>query len=241
MTIKCLIIDDEQPARELLKSYVEKVPQLHLVELCKSPFEALSIMKREQIDLLLLDVQMPDLNGTDMLRCIIDVKPLIIFTTAAQEYALEGYELDAIDYMLKPIRFERFMKGIQKVLKQKELLDYKNQSTTNLVPISVQQDKDYIVLKTNQKLYKVPFSEILYIEGMKEYVVFYTKSQKLVIHTSLKLLEQNLPEDDFLRVHKSYIVNKKEVSNMFGNQLAIGEKYIPIGYSYKQIIIDKIF
>lgn len=240
MTIKCLIIDDEQPARELLKSYVEKVPQLHLVELCKSPFDALSIMKRERIDLLLLDVQMPDLNGTDMLRCIIDEKPLVIFTTAAQEYALEGYELNAVDYMLKPISFERFMKGIQKVLKQKELLDYKNHSTVNLSPI-LAQEKDYIVLKTNQKLHRVPFCEILYIEGMKEYVIFYTKSQKLIIHTSLKLLEQNLPQDDFLRVHKSYIVNKKEVSNMFGNQLAIGEKYIPIGYSYKQIIIDKIF
>lgn len=238
MTIKCLIIDDEQPARELLKSYVTKISDLELVALCKNPIDALAIMREQTIDLLLLDIQMPDLNGTDMLRCINGDKPLVIFTTATKDYAIESYELDVVDYMLKPISFDRFMKGIQKVLKHKELLDYKTQNSLALTPVL---EKDYIVVKSNQKLYKVPFGEILYIEGMKEYVTFYMTTQKLVIHTSLKLLEQNLPQDNFLRVHKSYIVNKDKVSNMFGNQLAIGEKYIPIGYSYKEATLAKIF
>jgi DNA-binding LytR/AlgR family response regulator len=238
MTLKCLIIDDEQPARELLENYVNKIPQLKLVGLCKSPLDALGIIKEESIDLLLLDIQMPDLKGTDMLRCIIGQKPMVIFTTAYQEYAIEGYELDIIDYMLKPISFNRFLKGIQKAKEYKEWMEYKGQNDQSR-PSSL--EKDYIVLRANQKLYRVDFNEILYVEGMKEYVVFYTENQKLIIHASLKSLEITLPSDDFLRVHKSYIVNKTKVSNMFGNQLAIGEKYIPIGYSYKQKAVEQIF
>jgi len=238
MTIKCLIIDDEQPARELLKNYVDKIPKLELVALCKSPLDALSIIKEKSIDLLLLDIQMPDLKGTDMLRCIIGQKPMVIFTTAYQEYAIEGYELDVIDYMLKPISFNRFIKGIEKAKEHKEWMGYKGQNTPDK-PSSL--EKDYIVLKANQKLHRIQYNEILYIEGMKEYVVFYTENQKLIIHASLKSLEKTLPNDEFLRVHKSYIVNKTKVSNMFGNQLAIGEKYIPIGYSYKHKTVEQIF
>ncbi|BDS14429.1 LytR/AlgR family response regulator transcription factor [Aureispira anguillae] len=238
MRITCLIIDDEQPARELLKSYVEKIETLDLVGSCKSPLDALSIIQKQSIDLLLLDIQMPDLKGTDLLRCITGQQPLVIFTTAYQEYAIEGYELDIVDYMLKPISFDRFLKGIQKVLEHKQWMDYKQQ---NLASVPPSLEKDYIVLKANQKLHRVQFNEILYIEGMKEYVVFYTTELRLVIHASLKSLEQRLPQDQFFRVHKSYIVNKNKVSNMFGNQLFIGGEYIPIGYSYKQITLKKIF
>jgi DNA-binding LytR/AlgR family response regulator len=238
MSITCLIIDDEQPARELLQSYISKIPDLELIDSCKNPLDALSIIQEQSIDLLLLDIQMPDLKGTELLRCIAGKQPLVIFTTAYQEYAIEGYELDVVDYMLKPISFDRFLKGIQKVLEHKQWMDYKLQ---NMPSKESNTEKDYIVLKANQKLHKVQLSDILYIEGMKEYVVFYTTQQKLVIHASLKSLEARLPEDGFLRVHKSYIVNKNKVSNMFGNQLAIGDKYIPIGYSYKRFIINKIF
>lgn len=238
MSITCLIIDDEQPARELLQSYLSKIPDFELVQSCKSPLDALSIIQEQSIDLLLLDIQMPDLKGTEFLRCITGKRPLVIFTTAYQEYAVEGYELDVIDYMLKPISFDRFLKGIQKVLERKEWREYKLQNTPSKTP---SLEKDYIVLKANQKLYKVQLNDILYIEGMKEYVVFYTEHQKLVIHASLKSLKTRLPNDQFLRVHKSYIVNKHRVSNMFGNQLAIGDKYIPIGYSYKRTIVNQIF
>lgn len=238
MSLNCLIVDDEEPARALLTNYIDKIPDLELVAACKNPLEALNILQESSVDLLLLDIQMPDLKGTDMLRCIAGQKPLVIFTTAYQEYAIEGYELDIVDYMLKPISFDRFLRGIQKVLEHKQWMDFKQQ---NLPPKPTSTEKDYIVLKANQKLHRVQLNEILYIEGMKEYVVFHTKEQKLVIHASLKSLEQSLPSHDFLRVHKSYIVNKNKVSNMFGNQLAIEDKYIPIGYSYKQIALKKIF
>lgn len=238
MSITCLIIDDEQPARELLQSYISKIPDLELIDSCKSPLDALSLIQEQSIDLLLLDIQMPDLKGTELLRCITGKQPLVIFTTAYQEYAIEGYELDVVDYMLKPISFDRFLKGIQKVLEHKQWMEYKLQ---NMPSKATTIEKDYIVLKANQKLYRVQLNDILYIEGMKEYVVFYTTKQKLVIHASLKSLETRLPQDEFLRVHKSYIVNKNKVSNMFGNQLAIGDKYIPIGYSYKRFIVNQIF
>lgn len=238
MSITCLIIDDEQPARELLQNYISKIPDLELIDSCKSPLEALSMIQEQSIDLLLLDIQMPDLKGTELLRCITGKQPLVILTTAYQEYAIEGYELDVVDYMLKPISFDRFLKGIQKVLEHKQWMEYKLQNMPSKESTS---EKDYIVLKANQKLHRVQLNDILYIEGMKEYVVFYTTQQKLVIHASLKSLETRLPQDAFLRVHKSYIVNKNKVSNMFGNQLAIGEKYIPIGYSYKRFVVNKIF
>ncbi|CAA6802730.1 MAG: LytTR family two component transcriptional regulator [uncultured Aureispira sp.] len=177
-------------------------------------------------------------NGTELLQCITGKQPLVIFTTAYQEYAIEDYELNVIDYMLKPVSFDRFLKGIQKVLEHKQWMEYKRQNVPSKESTT---EKNYIVLKVNQKLYRVQLNNILYIEGMKEYVVFYTTKQKLVIHASLKSLEIRLPQDAFLRVHKSYIVHKNKVSNMFGNQLAIGDKYIPIGYSYKRFIVNKIF
>jgi len=238
MTINCLVVDDEQPARDLLMSYIQKIPQLNLIGTFKSPLEALAVIQQESVDLLLLDIQMPDLKGTDMLRCIMGQRPMVIFTTAYQEYAIEGYELDVIDYMLKPISFDRFLRGIQKALEYKEWLLFKTQ---NLPSKASSLDKAYVVVKSNQKLHRVYFKELLYIESMKEYVMFYTTEQKLMIHASLKSFEATLPQDAFLRVHKSYIVNKTKVSNMFGNQLAIGEEYIPIGYSYKQNVIKQIF
>lgn len=238
MSITCLIIDDEQPARELLQKYISKIPDLELIHSCKNPLDALNLIQEQSIDLLLLDIQMPDLKGTELLKCIGGKQPLVIFTTAYQEYAIEGYELDVVDYMLKPISFERFLKGIQKVLEHKQWMEYKFQ---NLPSKESSVEKNYIVLKENKKLHKVELSSILYIEGMKEYVMFYTTTQKMIIHASLKSLETRLPQDIFLRVHKSYIVNKNKVSNMFGNQLAIGDKYIPIGYSYKRIIVNQIF
>lgn len=238
MTINCLVVDDEQPARELLTSYIQKIPQLNLIGAFRSPLEALGIIQQEPIDLLLLDIQMPDLKGTDMLRCIMGQRPMVIFTTAYQEYAIEGYELDVIDYMLKPISFDRFLRGIQKALEYKEWMLFKAKNSPSK-PSSL--EKGYVVVKANQKLHRVYFNELLYIESMKEYVMFYTTQDKLMIHASLKSFEARLPQEAFLRVHKSYIVNKTKVSNMFGNQLAVGEQYIPIGYSYKQNVMKQIF
>ncbi|MCP4438544.1 MAG: response regulator transcription factor [Aureispira sp.] len=238
MKIKTLIVDDEQPARLLLQNYVERMPQLELVAMCKNPLEALDLLQKETIDLLLLDIQMPELMGTDLLKSI-PQQPLVIFTTAYQEYALEGYELDVVDYMLKPISFNRFLKGVNKAV---ELFQLRQQEGV-VVPVATDATlkKDYIVIKANQRLYRMRYNDILYIQGLKEYVTFYTKEQKLVVHGALKYFERELPSTSFLRVHKSYIVNKNKVNNLYGNQLEIDKTQIPIGYTYRQTVLNELF
>jgi len=227
-------VDDEQLARTLLKQYVDKSPQLELVAECKSPLEAMEFLRNTKIDLMFLDIQMPDLLGTEMLK-VIPNKPLVIFTTAYKEYALEGFELDVVDYMLKPISFERFIQGVNKV--EKRIL---SQNTPTETP-AISNKKDYITLKSEHKIYKVKHDDILYIQGLKEYVTFFTTDQKIITLESLKKLENLLPSDKFLRVHKSYIINKDKVSALSGNELEITKVKIPIGKTYKEVVLEKVF
>ncbi len=234
MTIKCLIVDDEQPARELLENYVEQIPMLELIASCKNPLEALAKMQSSTIDLVFLDIQMPELTGIEFLQSI-PVKPVVIFTTAYQEYALEGYELEVIDYLLKPFTFERFLKGVNKAIQQISLLKKQEPETQALV-----SNQDYIVLKADHRIHKIKHQDILYIEGLKEYVTFHTKEQKIIVYKSLKGLKDELP-DIFLRVHKSFIVNSEKVKSLYGNQLEINDVQIPIGQSYKDLVVKKLF
>ena len=240
MNINCLIVDDEQLARGLLESYVSKTPFLSLVKSCKSALEAIEHLQNGNIDLMFLDIQMPDLTGIDFLESL-NKKPLVIFTTAYKEFALDGYNLDVIDYMLKPISFERFFQGTNKALEQLKLIKAasktSNKETTNPEIIEI----DYINLKANKKIHKVKFSDIYYIEGLKEYVTFYTKEQKMIVLESLKKLESTLPSTHFIRTHKSYIINTKHVSSLYGNQLEINKQYIPIGKLYHKKVKNILF
>ncbi len=232
MKYTCLIVDDEQLARNLLETYVTKMPMLELRGKCKNPMEAMAIMQSEQIDLLFLDIQMPELTGVEFIKTM-QQKPAIIFTTAYSEYALEGYQLDVIDYLLKPFALERFIKAVNKAV---DYLDLKRNITK--VP---EQKPDSILLHADHKIYKVDLDDILYIEGLKEYVSYYTKERRIIVLQSLKSIEDSLPRDKFIRIHRSYIVPVRKIKSLDGNQVQIGDKLIPIGRSYKDDVMKRVF
>jgi DNA-binding LytR/AlgR family response regulator len=233
--IKCIIVDDEYPARILMKNYIDKLPQLELIGSFQSPVEVMASIDFNSIDLMFLDIQMPDITGIEFVKSL-KVKPAVVFTTAYPDYALEGYNLDVMDYLVKPIAFNRFL---QTVNKASEWINIKGnaKSIGHLTEIS----KEYISVKADHKIYRVHFDDILYIEGLAEYVSFYTTKGKIITLESLKNLEIQLPAQQFVRVHKSYIVNKKKVNFLYGNQLEINGVFIPLGKSYKEEAIKVLF
>ena len=231
MKVNCIVIDDEQLARKLLEEYISKMPNLELMGQFKNPLEALPILAERKIDLIFLDIQMPDLSGIEFLKTIKHTAS-VIFTTAYSEYALEGYSLDVIDYLLKPFPFNRFVQSVNKAGKIISM----NES----VQPSLKEPK-YIVVNSDHKTFKIVLDEIDYIEGLKEYVSYYVKGQRIISLQSLKHLEDSLPSKEFLRVHRSYIVPLNKVKVLEGNQLRINDKLIPIGRSYRDVVISKIF
>ncbi len=229
----CLIVDDEQPARHLMQEYVKKVPALELIGMCKNPMEAMEILRAEQIDIMFLDIQMPELTGVEFLK-ILQNKPAVIFTTAYSEYALEGYQLDVIDYLVKPFPFERFLKAVNKAM---EYVDLRRGDGMR----QGERERDYVILHADHKIYKVHLDDILYIEGLKEYVSYFTKEKRIIVLQSLKSIEDSLPGDKFIRVHRSYIVPIRRIKNLYGNQVQIGDKMIPVGRSYKDEVMRRVF
>ena len=223
-TIKCLIVDDEELARSLLKTYIAKVNFLELVADFENPLDAIKVLKEQKIDLLLLDIQMPEIKGTDFAK-MIPPSTQVIFTTAYSEYALEGFELNAIDYLLKPITFERFLKAVNKI-KTKT-----NQETS----------EDSIIVKSGYDLHKIKFDTILYIESDSEYVIYHTPQGKIMSNQSLSALEKKLPAESFMRVHRSYIVNKAKVNALKGRDLLIDKAIIPVSASYYELVKKNLF
>lgn len=230
--MNCIIVDDEQLARNLLENYLSKINSVEIIGVCKNGKEALEIIKTKQVDLVITDIQMPEMLGTDMIKSLEKI-PLVIFTTAYKDYAIDGFELDAIDYLLKPFSFERFQKAITKAQSYFELKG-KQIAAADL-------KTTYLTIKADHKLYKVQYADIKYIEGMREYVSFYTASGRITALMSLKFLESNLPKEIFVRCHKSYIVNKNMVEAMEGHNLLIQTKQIPIGALYKDAVVGEIF
>ncbi len=221
-TIKCLVIDDEELARTLLKTYIDKIDFIELVADFESPIDTIQVLKDEAIDVIFLDIQMPDLKGTDFAK-MIDPKTKIIFTTAYSEYALEGFDLNALDYLLKPITFERFLQAVNKL----------NIETT--------AEEDTITVKSGYDLHKLKFDDITHIESDSEYVIYHTSKKKIMSHQTLKSLEKTLPASTFIRVHRSYIVNKEKVSALKGRDLLISNINIPVSDSYYDIIKKELF
>ncbi|WP_430811762.1 MULTISPECIES: LytR/AlgR family response regulator transcription factor [unclassified Carboxylicivirga] len=238
MKVKCIIVDDEFPARELLQSFISKFAHLELVGSFKSPLDAMGVIQKDEIDLMFLDIQMPDITGIDFLKTLAK-KPLVVFTTAYEEYALEGYQLDVLDYLVKPFSFERFMHTINKV---GDRLSYKNvvSDFQNLPPRAAA--KNFMMVKADHKIYRIRFKDICYIEGLREYVSFHCVNGRIITLESLRKLEQQLAPHGFMRVHKSYIVNVERIVAFYGNQLKLDnvEKYIPIGKSYKEVVNKRL-
>ncbi|WP_020532113.1 LytR/AlgR family response regulator transcription factor [Flexithrix dorotheae] len=243
MSIKCLIVDDEKLALTLLESYIQKIPQLELVDKCKNPMDAMQVLQEQEIDLMFLDIQMPGLTGIEFLQSLVH-KPTVIFTTAYSEYAIEGYQLDVIDYLLKPFSFERFVKAVNKAI---ENIKLKKGSISNQTLSSDEMVKNepaeitHIQIKADHKIYKLKLDDIIYIEGLKEYVSYYTATQRIIALESLKKLEETLPKSRFLRIHKSYIISTEKVKALEGNLLEIGDKKLPIGKTYKEHVVQTIF
>tara|TARA_R110000868_G_scaffold38874_2_gene135602 strand:+ start:1521 stop:2198 length:678 start_codon:yes stop_codon:yes gene_type:complete len=223
-SIKCLIVDDEELARSLLKTYIAKVNFLELVADFENPLDAIKVLKEKKIDLLLLDIQMPEIKGTDFAK-MIPPGTQVIFTTAYSEYALEGFELNAIDYLLKPITFERFLKAVNKI-------------KTDANPVATE---DSIVVKSGYDLHKIKFDSILYIESDSEYVIYHTPQGKIMSNQSLSALEKKLPVQSFMRVHRSYIVNKAKVNALKGRDLLIEKAIIPVSASYYELVKKNLF
>ncbi len=223
MRINCIAVDDEPLALELICDYIKKVPFLHLEKAYDNPMYCLEYLQENSIDLLFLDIQMDDLTGIQLVNSL-NHKPFIIFTTAYDNYALKGFELDIIDYLLKPYTFERFLKAVNKVVEAMNLS--KKQEPEVL--------KDYIFVKTEFRLQKVNIKDIQYIEGMGDYLKIVTISEKILSLLNFKKIEEMLPKDKFCRVHKSFLIPLDKVSIIEKGCLKIGEKVIPISETYKK-------
>lgn len=232
--MNCLIIDDEYLAIRLLSNHLSKLPQLQLLGAFQRPAEALALLNGGEVDLLFLDIQMPEITGLELLRAL-NKPPMVVLTTAYSEFALDGFALDVIDYLLKPITFERFVKASNKALELYQLRQSKGGHSAPTLPAP----KDYLMLKANHRLEKVSFSEILYVEGLKEYISVYTTSQRIITLERLSHMEQLLPSQQFVRCHRSYIVSLQHVTAIEGNQLEINGKMIPIGLNYKDELLKR--
>ena len=229
--IHCLIIDDEPPAREILKQHIAGVEALELAGTCSNAVEAVSFLKEHVVDLLLLDIQMPQLLGTNFIRTLKN-PPKVIFTTAFRKYAVEGFELDAVDYLLKPISFERFLKAVNKVLQL-------NISSAQAMPTSATKEKQngesnsFLYFRAERKMVKVFFRDILYVEGLKDYIKIVTDTKTIVTKYVLSTLEEMLPANEFLRIHKSYIVAIYKIDSYNADTIHIAKHELPIGRLYK--------
>ncbi len=225
-TIKCLIVDDEPPAREIIRRYIDQIPTLEFVGECGNAIQALGFLQKKQVDLIFLDIRMPQLNGNDFLKTIKN-PPKIIFTTAYSEYALEGYELDIIDYLLKPVTFERFLKAVNKVSQPASL-------KTEAVSIVEEKKNDaFVYFRADRKMVKVMLQDISYIESMKDYVKIFTSNGVIITKQSISSVEAMLPEKKFIRIHRSFIVSLHKIKTFTAELIEIDKTEIPIGKLYR--------
>lgn len=239
MKLNCIIVDDEHLARTLLKNYISKLPQLNLIKSCSAPQEALEIIQSERVDLIFLDIQMPELTGFEMLNTLVH-KPITIITTAYPEYALEGFKMDVLDYLVKPFPFERFVKAVNKAT---ELYKLKSSANITSTPRDkrVEEREGFITVKADYKTFKIQFRDIYYIEGLKEYVVLHCRLGKITTLESLKRLEESLPDEQFIRIHKSYIAQINKIDALEGNMLHLEDTILPIGKSFRKVVLQKVF
>ncbi|MEO9965247.1 MAG: LytTR family DNA-binding domain-containing protein [Reichenbachiella sp.] len=232
MKLKCIIVDDEPLAIEVIESYVDRIESLELVGKFRNAVKAFDfIQSAEAVDLIFLDIQMPKLTGIEFLKTL-QHPPKVIFTTAYREYALEGFELEVMDYLLKPISFDRFMKAVSKVI---------SQTIGSEAEVSANKDgDDFIFFKCDKKNIKVSLKEILYIESIKDYVKIKTNDKEVVTHQKISVLETKLPVANFIRVHRSFIVNIPKIESYSASEVELNDESIPIGRNYKQDVMARL-
>jgi DNA-binding LytR/AlgR family response regulator len=229
--IKCIIVEDESLAQDVIKNHLQKVDRFELIGVYRTAPEALEALNTKEIDVMFLDIRLPGMTGLNFLRSLPN-PPLVVLTTAYSEYALESYEYNVIDYLLKPISFERFSKTINKIVDGKLFTQVTNEQ--NRAP------GDHIFIKSNSKFFKINFSEIIYIEGMKDYLKIHTAENTLITHQTMSDMEKILPSAKFIRIHKSYIVAVTHIKAIYGNSVEMEKATIPIGINYKEKVMNFI-
>lgn len=231
MKISCIIVDDEPLARKGLAEYISEVDFLELIAQCESSLEAYKVINQQKIDLLFLDIQMPKMTGIDLLKTIRE-QPMIIFTTAYSEYALQGYELDVLDYLVKPISFDRFLKACNKAAEFHGIRNGQKQVA--------QEKASYFFIRCDSRYEKISFDDLLYIEAFENYVVLQTQTKRLITYLTFKSVEDYLPVEDFMKVHKSFIVAISKINHIAGNEIKIDDHAIPISRNLKDVVMNRI-
>lgn len=240
--IRCVIVDDEPLALDVLEAYIERLDHLELVARLDNAIEAFNLLNRESVDLLFLDIQMPRLSGIELLKNL-NQPPKVIFTTAYRDYALQGYELDVVDYLLKPISFDRFLKAVNKVYRINQ--DTQPERIVQLLNPTEESaesnyDKAYIYLKADKKMIKILLKDILYIESLKDYIRVKTPTKSVTSYQRISYMEEKLPEDKFLRIHRSFIVAKDKVDAFSPPSVELGEITLPIGRNYRNEVLKAL-
>lgn len=216
--ITCLVVDDEPFARDLMENYIGRVPYLQPVAFCENAFDAINELQRQPVDLLFSDIQMPNINGIEMIRSLSN-PPFVIFTTASKEHAIAGFELDAVDYLVKPISFERFLKAVNKA---RNNISQRWQQSTSTEPAKPKaHPANHLFVKDNNKLTKILFEDIYYVEGMKDYIKIVCREKNIITYMRMKVIEDVLPPDQFLRIHKSYIIRLQAIKSIMGNTVEV--------------------
>jgi two-component system LytT family response regulator len=221
--LKCVIVDDEPMAREIIETYIAKIPNLDLIGSCKNAAEAILFTQENEVDLFFLDINMPEISGLSLAK-IIHKKVQIIFTTAYRDYAIDGFNLNVVDYLLKPIAFDRFLQAVQKV---------------SLLEIT-KSTNDFMFVRSDRKMVKIDFNTILYIESLSDYVKIFTSEKTIVIRETIKSLEEKLPVKKFIRIHRSFIISLQNITSYTNEFIEINQKALPISRSYKESVLQKL-
>lgn len=235
MKTKCLIVDDEPLAIEVIENHISHFENLEVTATARSAIRAFEILEQEKVDLIFLDIQMPQLTGIEFLKTLTK-PPVVIFTTAYIDYALESYELDVLDYLVKPISFPRFLKAVNKYF----ALGNRTDSSDVRPKSGSDPDRDHLFVRADRKSQKVKFDDILYVESVKDYVKIHCADRRILVKTSLSAFEEELPAENFVRIHRSYILNLDQITAYTAYDIEIGSIEIPIGVSYKQKVFERL-
>jgi len=221
--LKCVVVDDEPMAREILETYIAKTPNLELIANCKNASEAILFLQENVVDVFFLDINMPEISGLSLAK-LINQKVQIIFTTAYREYAIDGFNLNVVDYLLKPISFDRFLQAVQKV-GQSEITE---------------KNTDFMFVRSDRKMVKIDFNSVLYIESLSDYVKIFTSEKTIVIRETISSLEEKLPSKKFIRIHRSFIISLQNITSYTNEFIEINQKALPISRSYKESVLQKL-
>jgi DNA-binding LytR/AlgR family response regulator len=235
MKIRCIAVDDEPLALRVIESHIEKMQDIELVAKCSNAIEAFAVLKNKKIDLVFLDIQMPELTGLDFIKTLQN-PPHVIFTTAYRNYAIDAFDLDVLDYLLKPISFERFLKSINKFYNRKKesIINIKENASSD------QEISGFIYIKKGKSMIKILVNKIIFIESLKDYVKIHTKEQTFVTKQQIGVFEEILPEEKFLRVHKSFIISLDSITSFSPSKVEIDKIILPIGRTYKSLVLKKL-